>query len=53
MSKNSAMHQKKVEHAMRVLLNRWTGGVEARAREGPLATKVAAVAAMQQSTKNK
>jgi len=27
MSKNSAAHQKKVEHAARKLLNRWTGGV--------------------------
>jgi len=26
MSKNSAAHQKKVEHAARKLLNRWTGG---------------------------
>jgi hypothetical protein len=26
-SKNSAAHQKKVEHAARKLLNQWTGGV--------------------------
>jgi len=25
MSKNSVVHQKKVEHAMRKILNRWTG----------------------------
>jgi hypothetical protein len=27
MSKNSVTHQKKVEHAVRKILNRWTGGV--------------------------
>ena len=27
MSKNSAAHQKKFEHAARKLLNRWTGGI--------------------------
>jgi len=27
MSKNSVAHQKKVEHAVRKILNRWTGGV--------------------------
>ena len=26
MSKNGVAHQKKVEHAVRKLLNRWTGG---------------------------